>query len=131
MQVPQDRLTSLMDQIAQQQRLGDKIKCQITGPHLVLVPDGTGQPQIQMGWQFTLWLETKLIGQDPVGVSFAVGLAMLGGAMVPPQIVLERLVPQMLDKAREIRHEQENPAPAGTPNADEMLAAMRAQNGQQ
>ena len=113
-----------MDSIAGKIKLGDKIKCQASGPQIVVAPGADGVSKLQMGWQFTLWLEhNRLLGQEPVGVSAPVGIEALGGDMVPPAAILEGAVKAMLDKAREIRSERESLQQL--PTAEDVLAAMR------
>ncbi len=122
MQTPEDRLTNLMDSIVGKLKMGDKIKCQASGPQVVIAPNpANGQAEIQIGWQFSLWLEhDKLIGQDPVGVSGAMG----GAPAQPPQPLLEGIVKNLLEQARDIRAKANNPMIA-TPTADDMIASMR------
>ena len=118
-QTQKERLTNIMDSAAGRIKLGDKIKCEASGPQLVMAPNQNGSLQLQLGWQFTLWLEhNKLIGQDPIGVTVPVG------GLLPPAELVEQAVPYLLEEARKLRQQANSPATA-TPSADEMIAQMK------
>lgn len=122
MQTLPERLTNLMDGYAGKIKLGDKIKCQASGPQVVVAPDPSqpnNQMALQVGYQFTLWLDTKLIGQDPVQATGATG-----GEVAPPPPLIEQIVGRLLEQARQIRANLENPNVA-TPSAEEMLAGLK------
>jgi hypothetical protein len=100
MQLQRDRLTNLMDSILGKIKLSDKVKGEASGPQLVYVMGPDGPAGVDMGWQFTVWLEhNKLLGQDPVGVTVPVNI------LLPSEDIVRVVTTRLLDEARKMRHQ--------------------------
>lgn len=95
-----DRLTNLMDSTLGQIKLKDKCKGEASGPQLVYVMGPSGPQGVDMGWQFSVWLEHNvLIGQDPVGVTVPVNI------LLPSAEIVQTVTTRLLEEARKLRHQ--------------------------
>ena len=102
MQKQCDRLTNLIDGELGRIKLNDKAKGEASGPHTVPVVNEAGQiVNWTNGWNFTVWLEHNvLLGQDPVGVTIPVA------TLLPTADMVRQITPVLLERARQLRHEQ-------------------------
>lgn len=123
-QTQKDRMTNIMDNVLGKIKLGDKVKGEASGPQLVASMDEQGNPGLQVGWQFTVWLDHNvLLGQDPVGVTVPVG------ALLPPVELVQQVTTRLLEEARRVRHEATQKASQpNLPDMGQVQAALR--NGQ-
>lgn len=101
----------------------DLVTAEASGPQLVVVPAPQGGQDLQVGWQLTVWLaHNMLIGQGPVGVTVPLG------GISPPVELVQMITERLLDEARKIR--QKANEPPATPDAADMMDAIRRQSGQ-
>ena len=103
-------------------RFTDLVTAEANGPSLVPVQTPAGQ-DLQVGWYLTVWLaHNRLLGQGPVGVTVPVS------GISPNMEMVKVITEKLLDEARKVR--QKANEPPATPDAAEMMEAIRRQNGQ-
>jgi len=101
-------------------RLGDRTVAEASGPQLVVIGEGP-QQQLKLGWILSVWLEhEKLIGMPPIIAGLPVS------EIYPADALVDMITAKLLDQARTVRAQAENPQP---PDAAAMMAALQAQQG--
>lgn len=114
----EETMTGVLDGI----KFTDLVTAEASGPQIVVVPTQQGGQDLQVGWQLTVWLaHNRLLGQAPVGVTVPVG------GMSPPVEMVKLVTGKLLDEARKIR--QKANEPPATPDAADMMEALRRQSG--
>lgn len=118
-----DFLEKVMTDKLAQVKFTDQVTAEAAGPQMILMPIPTGGQEWQMGWLLTVWLaHNRLIGQGPVGVTVPVN------GLSPNVQLVEVITERLLDEARKVR--QKANEPPATPDAAEMMEAIRRNSGQ-